>query len=1171
MKNDSTHKWIKYYCNSLVDGELLDVKAKECEGVDFFESIDDLNSERLISIYEKFVASSKNKKPDREESQENDELLTILISPFHLSGKFNHNKKSKKEVFPFWIHAELNRNGELKINAEETSPPWFLRSVLEPLSSELNSDPIISSIEKVDAAFDSHTFNYDSWTTYWQSIEAFFKKVTGNSYADFSIDGVITKNKICVIKAKDSVKAQNIFSLYNDLKIEKTIPKLLKNLLSFSKNRSDGLVDEDELFLTQGHYGQYSNGFALSNSQRKSLLLFEKERNGSVLAVNGPPGTGKTTLLQSIVANEVVKSVLKGNSPPKIVASSTNNQAITNILDGFGDGLERWLPQLSSLGAYMISSDSKKQSVATKKGYQLLTRSNGDFEGYYFTDFHTADIDELESYYITCYSKIHGASEDNSVKKITLSLKRNVKKSSKKIDGILSTLREVNEVEKNMFSLNELPNYFKTISEIKVELETYDDKRKSLLVFRDDFLRFKYENKLYAFASFIPFYKRAYERKLSLFLIDSDNESIKGLATDSEVEDALLSLLNRVGKDIQKLKKELVQKEKTYAFLSSVKSNFDVVFCELEELWSIYLSSKNDKEKESLIKEYTTLGLSEKANRILDVSYRHVAFLDAMHYWEGAWIIKQKEEELKVTKGLVSRKNTFTRISYLTPLFISTFHSLPAFCSYFEKTSDGWNSKPIYELFDLIIVDEAGQVSPEVGVASFSLAKKALVVGDIHQIEPVWNIAYEKIDKGNLMECQLLENYEFETLKELGVVCSSGSLMHLAQKASSVEVTPTLGGTMLTEHRRCVDELVAFSNEYIYDNMLQPMVGSSKGRWFKNNKEEIFIPALGYLHVSGVSEKANGSTFNTAEAVAITKWVKKYGGLISAHYRKDLKECIAVITPFSKQKNELYRQFSLFDVNTDITIGTVHALQGAERPIVIFSPTYGINQADGQLFFDSGYNMLNVALTRAKQHFIVMGNMQLFNPFNKYKPSGGLAKFLFSSDNNELSSSFLFEDKIIISENRIDTLEKHQRCLKRAFEIAKTRIVIVSPFISKYAIQADNLLEGIQKAVSNNVKVSIYTDKYLDMPNGKLKKSAEEGRSALTNSGAELFILNGIHNKAIIIDDEVLIEGSFNWLSALRDKQNPYYRYEVSQVIKDQEAKVQIPQLINNLTAIYNK
>ena len=50
---------------------------------------------------------------------------------------------------------------------------------------------------------------------------------------------------------------------------------------------------------------------------------------------------------------------------------------------------------------------------------------------------------------------------------------------------------------------------------------------------------------------------------------------------------------------------------------------------------------------------------------------------------------------------------------------------------------------PLYNGIDLLIVDESGQVSPELAVPSFSLAKQAILVGDIQQIEPVWSISDE--------------------------------------------------------------------------------------------------------------------------------------------------------------------------------------------------------------------------------------------------------------------------------------------------------------------------------------------------------------------------------------------------------------------------------------------
>ncbi|MCZ6029192.1 hypothetical protein O5266_28935, partial [Escherichia coli] len=61
----------------------------------------------------------------------------------------------------------------------------------------------------------------------------------------------------------------------------------------------------------------------------------------------------------------------------------------------------------------------------------------------------------------------------------------------------------------------------------------------------------------------------------------------------------------------------------------------------------------------------------------------------------------------------------------------------------------------LYDFADLLIVDEAGQVLPEVAAASFALAKKALVIGDTEQIPPIWSIA-PAIDGGNMLADKIL-------------------------------------------------------------------------------------------------------------------------------------------------------------------------------------------------------------------------------------------------------------------------------------------------------------------------------------------------------------------------------------------------------------------------------
>jgi len=64
----------------------------------------------------------------------------------------------------------------------------------------------------------------------------------------------------------------------------------------------------------------------------------------------------------------------------------------------------------------------------------------------------------------------------------------------------------------------------------------------------------------------------------------------------------------------------------------------------------------------------------------------------------------------------------------------------------------------------------------------------------------------------------------------------------------------------------------------------------------------------------------------------------------------------------------------------------------AERDVVIFSPVYGRGHT-GNIFFNAGPNMMNVAVSRARDSFIVVGNPDLFVE-GSGRPSGILARHL---------------------------------------------------------------------------------------------------------------------------------------------------------------------------------
>ncbi|RCX95082.1 DNA helicase, partial [Escherichia coli] len=166
--------------------------------------------------------------------------------------------------------------------------------------------------------------------------------------------------------------------------------------------------------------------------------------------------------------------------------------------------------------------------------------------------------------------------------------------------------------------------------------------------------------------------------------------------------------------------------------------------------------------------------------------------------------------------------------------------------------------------------------------------------------------------------------------------------------------------------------IIGYCNTLCYHGKLLPKRGREKSN---------LMPAMGYLHIDGKGELASsGSRYNLLEAETIAAWLAENQQNIEAHYGKSLHEVIGIVTPFSAQVSTIKQALGKQGISTganekSLTVGTVHSLQGAERAIVVFSPVYSKHEDGG--FIDSDNSMLNVAVSRAKDSFLVFGDMDL--------------------------------------------------------------------------------------------------------------------------------------------------------------------------------------------------
>ena len=157
----------------------------------------------------------------------------------------------------------------------------------------------------------------------------------------------------------------------------------------------------------------------------------------------------------------------------------------------------------------------------------------------------------------------------------------------------------------------------------------------------------------------------------------------------------------------------------------------------------------------------------------------------------------------------------------------------------------------------------------------------------------------------------------------------------------------------------------------------------------------------------------------------------------------------------------------------------------------------------------------------------------------------------------------------------LHTLKQHRDFIAYTFQYAQSSLVFCAPFIQeKSGYQEDfnwNLLSNTM-----NRGVHIYFACRAEDP--KLPSFRGYLGTLLQSPLMHLIPLSNIHQKTIIIDDNTILEGSFNCLSAARDEKSEYHNHEVSLMLHGSQAKgfiqdfwnSSIGQAITNATSTQN-
>ncbi len=810
----------------------------------------------------------------------------------------------------------------------------------------------------------------------------------------------------------------------------------------------------------------------------------------------------------------------------------------------------RWLPELKSFGAYFPSSTRKAEAA---KKYQTEDFFNQVESKEY--------VEDALLFYLEKAKAAFPEKECSSPEKVIELLHGQLAAKSEQLIRLNATWQTLSQVRAaRELIANDIEQYLDNLNKL---LSGQEQKVTLLKSAKTEWKKYRAgESLIYSLFSWLPAVRSKRQYQIQLFLEDKLGALIAGNQwSDPEtIERNIDGLLNSA------------EREQT-TYRQQIDSAHEIVLKEQQAVqeWqrlAFDLGYEGDEE----------LSFSQ-ADELADTQIRFPAFLLTTHYWEGRWLMDmariddlQEEKKKKGAKGVTAR---WQRRMKLTPCVVMTCYMLPGNMQISEhKGQRKFEKSYLYDFADLLIVDEAGQVLPEVAAASFALAKKALVIGDTEQIPPIWSIA-PAIDVGNMLAEKILSGSTQEEITEkytaiadLGKSAASGSVMKIAQFASRYQYDPELArGMYLYEHRRCFDNIIGYCNTLCYHGKLLP----KRGR-----EESNLMPAMGYLHIDGKGELASsGSRYNLLEAETIAAWLAENQQNIEAHYGKSLHEVVGIVTPFSAQVSTIKQALGKQGISTganekSLTVGTVHSLQGAERAIVIFSPVYSKHEDGG--FIDSDNSMLNVAVSRAKDSFLVFGDMDLFEIQPPSSPRGLLAKYLFESEKNALSFDYKERKDLKTSETKIYTLhgvEQHDNFLNQTFENTDKHITIVSPWLTWQKLEQTGFLDSMIAACSRGINVTIVTDRSYNTEHKDFEKRKEKQQNLkaalekLNALGIATKLVNRVHSKIVIGDDGLLCVGSFNWFSATREAR--YERYDTSMVYSGDNLKGEIEAIYNSL------
>lgn len=360
------------------------------------------------------------------------------------------------------------------------------------------------------------------------------------------------------------------------------------------------------------------------------------------------------------------------------------------------------------------------------------------------------------------------------------------------------------------------------------------------------------------------------------------------------------------------------------------------------------------------------------------------------------------------------------------------------------------------DLFDLVIFDEASQLRLEDTFSSLLRGRHKIVSGDQHQMPPPRQ--YE------LTNAWTDDDETEEAGDDQDAIVDNNITKSLANSESLLDYALTIGYKkthLLVHYRSNHPALINFSNNAFYSGNLLPII-----------RKEDYTP-ITFYQVNGLyKDRTNPEEADKAIEILNEIIIPKQGicpsvGIATFNlYQRDLildkiNSKASIDPQFSEKMAMVYKK--------GFFVKNLENIQGDEKDVIIMTTTFGKDKDGrfkkhfGPLQNKNGYRLLNVIITRAKNHFYVCTSI----PEEEYLSYERELKRVGKNDGTPIVMAYLAYAKAV-SDNNTSAIEHVLDVVKKG---SSEERISSTPLIDTESPFEEEVLEELGAIVSDSSRI----------------------------------------------------------------------------------------------------